>query len=159
MLVCCPALHRNSWPPVGTNAFINLVLIKQSGEIARNYDYSVRGDMDDIVESKETVNYESIFSKYIGHQLSLLTIHHKLLIIDILWILSLHLNAHFAYMPNFFFLLFFQAHYHQPGSSSNHRNLENELSNPMYSVIYTNLIYAALTYFHVLIFIIQIYQS
>ena len=56
---------RNSWPPVGTNTFINLVLIKQSGELARNYDYSVRGDMDDIVESKETVNYENIFSKYI----------------------------------------------------------------------------------------------
>ena len=58
-------IPRNSWPPVGTNTFINLVLIKQSGEPARNYDYSVRGDMDDIVESKETVNYESIFSKYI----------------------------------------------------------------------------------------------
>ena len=56
---------RNTWPPVGTNTFINLVLIKQSGEIARNYNYSVRGDMDDIVKSKETVNYESIFSKYI----------------------------------------------------------------------------------------------
>ena len=56
---------RNTWPPVGTNTFINLVLIKQSGELARNYDYSVRGDMDDIVESKETVNYESVFSKYI----------------------------------------------------------------------------------------------
>ena len=56
---------RNTWPPVGTNTFISLVLIKQSGEIARNYDYSVRGDMDDIVESKETVNYESVFSKYI----------------------------------------------------------------------------------------------
>ena len=56
---------RNTWPPVGTNTFISLVLIKQSGELARNYDYSVRGDMDDIVESKETVNYENIFSKYI----------------------------------------------------------------------------------------------
>ena len=56
---------RNSWPPVGTNTFISLVLIKQSGEIARNYDYSVRGDMDDIVESKETVTYKNNFSKYI----------------------------------------------------------------------------------------------
>ena len=56
---------RNSWPPVGTNTFINLVLIKQSGEIARNYDYSVRGDMDDIIKSKETVNYKNIFSKYV----------------------------------------------------------------------------------------------
>ena len=56
---------RSTWPPAGTNTFINLVLIKQSGEIAHNYDYSVRGDMDDIVESKETVNYENVFSKYI----------------------------------------------------------------------------------------------
>ena len=55
---------RNTWPPVGTNTFINLVLIKQSGEIARNYDYSVRGDMDDIIKSKEIVNYERMFSKY-----------------------------------------------------------------------------------------------
>ena len=56
---------RNTWPPVGTNTFINLVLIKQSCEIARNYDYSVRGNMDDIVKSKEIVKYESIFSKYV----------------------------------------------------------------------------------------------
>ena len=56
---------RSTWPPVGTNTFINLVLIKQSGEIARNYDHSVRGDMDDIVKSKERVNYKNIFSKYI----------------------------------------------------------------------------------------------
>ena len=56
---------RNTWPPVGTNTFINLVLIKQSGEIARNYDYSVRGDMDDIVKSKERVNYKNIFYKYV----------------------------------------------------------------------------------------------
>ena len=58
-------IPRSTWPPVGTNTFINLVLIKQSGEIARNYDYSVRGDMDDIVKSKERVNYEGVFSKYI----------------------------------------------------------------------------------------------
>ena len=57
---------RSTWPPVETDTFINLVLIKQSGEIARNYDYSVRGDMDDIVKSKETVYYELIFSKYIA---------------------------------------------------------------------------------------------
>ena len=56
---------KNTWPHVGTNTFINLVLIKQSGELAHNYDYSVRGDMDDIVESKERVKYKNIFSKYI----------------------------------------------------------------------------------------------
>ena len=56
---------RSTWPPVGTNTFISLVLIKQCGEIARNYDYSVRGDMDDIVKNKETVDYGKIFAAYV----------------------------------------------------------------------------------------------
>ena len=56
---------RSTWPPVGTNTFISLVLIKQSGELARNYYYSVRGNMDDIIKSKERVNYKNIFSKYV----------------------------------------------------------------------------------------------
>ena len=62
---------RNTWPPVGTNTFISLVLIEQNGEIARNYDYSVRGDMDDIIENKEKVNYENVFSKCIEGDLIL----------------------------------------------------------------------------------------
>ena len=53
----------SSWPPVGNSTFINLVLIKQSS-ISRCDYYTVRGDMDDILESKEVVEYEEVFSEY-----------------------------------------------------------------------------------------------
>ena len=54
---------KDSWPPVGNSTFINLVLIKQS-PISRCDYYTVRGDMDDILESKEVVEYEEVFSEY-----------------------------------------------------------------------------------------------
>ena len=53
----------DSWPPVGNSTFINLVLIKQS-RISRCDYYTVRGDMDDILESKEVVEYEEVFKEY-----------------------------------------------------------------------------------------------
>ena len=53
----------DSWPPVGNSTFINLVLIKQS-RISRCDYYTVRGDIDDILESKEVVEYEEIFGEY-----------------------------------------------------------------------------------------------
>ena len=52
----------DSWPPVGNSTFINLVLIKQSRTSRCDY-YTVRGDMDDILESKEVVEYEEIFGE------------------------------------------------------------------------------------------------
>ena len=54
---------KDSWPPVGNSTFINLVLIKQS-PISRCDYYTVRGDMDDILESKEVVEYEVVFREY-----------------------------------------------------------------------------------------------
>ena len=54
---------KDSWPPVGNSTFINLVLIKQS-PISRCDYYTVRGDMDDILESKEVVEYEEVFREY-----------------------------------------------------------------------------------------------
>ena len=54
---------KDSWPPVGNSTFINLVLIKQS-PISRYDYYTVRGDMDDILESKEVVEYEEVFREY-----------------------------------------------------------------------------------------------
>ena len=53
----------DSWPPVGNSTFINLVLIKQS-RISRCDYYTVRGDIDDILESKEVVEYEEVFREY-----------------------------------------------------------------------------------------------
>ena len=53
----------DSWPPVGNSTFINLALIKQS-RISRCDYYTVRGNMDDILESKEVVEYEEVFREY-----------------------------------------------------------------------------------------------
>ena len=54
---------KDSWPPVGNSTFINLVLIKQS-PISRCLYYTVHGDIDDILESKEVVEYEEVFREY-----------------------------------------------------------------------------------------------
>ena len=53
----------DSWPPIGNSVFINLVLIKQS-PISRCDYYTVRGDMDNILASKEVVEYEEVFREY-----------------------------------------------------------------------------------------------
>ena len=54
---------KDSWPPVGNSTFINLVLIKQS-PIRRCDYYTVCGDMDDTLESKQRVEYEEVFREY-----------------------------------------------------------------------------------------------
>ena len=54
---------NDSWPPVGNSTFINLVLIKQKPMSRRDY-YTVRGNVDDILESKEVVKYEEVFREY-----------------------------------------------------------------------------------------------
>ena len=54
---------KDSWPPVGNSTFINLVLIKQKPMSRRDY-YTIRGNVDDILESKEVVKYEEVFREY-----------------------------------------------------------------------------------------------
>ncbi len=54
---------QDSWPPVSNPTFINLVLIQQKPMSTRNY-YTIRGDMDDILESKEVAEYEEVFREY-----------------------------------------------------------------------------------------------
>ena len=50
-------------PPVGNSTFNNLVLIEQNPMSRRDY-YTVRGNVDDILESKEVVKYEEVFREY-----------------------------------------------------------------------------------------------
>ncbi len=58
-------LAINSWPPTRNSEFINLALIKQQKKDTSTCDYyTVRGDMDDILESKEEAVYEEVFSEY-----------------------------------------------------------------------------------------------
>ncbi len=56
-------IPQDSWPPVGNPTFINLVLIQQKPMSTCNY-YTIRGDMDDILESKEVAEYEEVFGEY-----------------------------------------------------------------------------------------------
>ena len=53
----------DTWPPVGTRTFINLALIKSSGEPCKS-DYSVRGNANDVIARKEKIEYEDAFEKY-----------------------------------------------------------------------------------------------
>ncbi len=55
---------KDTWPPVGTESFIELALIKRESDILKEYNYSVRGDMDDILNKKEKISYEECFGKY-----------------------------------------------------------------------------------------------
>ena len=53
----------NTWPPVGASSFVDLALIHNDRHhVSDNYDYSVRGDMDDILGKKRKVNYRDVFS-------------------------------------------------------------------------------------------------
>ena len=56
---------RNSWPPVGTRTFINLALVKSIGEPLKS-DYSVRGNANDILASKQKIEYQEAFGKYVS---------------------------------------------------------------------------------------------
>ncbi len=56
---------KDSWPPTGNSEFINLALIKKQERGKNNCDYyTVRGDMDDILGSKEVAEYEKVFKEY-----------------------------------------------------------------------------------------------
>ena len=57
-------IPKDSWPPVTNTEFINLALITRNKQTNDDYDYSVQGDMDDIIAAKENVEYEEVFGKY-----------------------------------------------------------------------------------------------
>ena len=59
-----PEIPEDSWPPRSSNTYINLALIRQgniekAGEYARN---TIQGDMDDILENKDSIEYEDVFT-------------------------------------------------------------------------------------------------
>ena len=57
-------IPKDSWPPVTNTEFINLALITRNKWTNDDYDYSVQGDMDDIIAAKANVEYEEVFGKY-----------------------------------------------------------------------------------------------
>ncbi len=66
---CQREIPKDSWPPVITNTFTNLVLIKKTKMQSNKYSYTIRGNIDDIVESKEKIDYEKVFGQYQGGSL------------------------------------------------------------------------------------------
>ena len=51
------------WPPVASKTFINLALMKTSGEPSKS-DYSVCGNADDVLAKKEMIKYEQAFGTH-----------------------------------------------------------------------------------------------
>ena len=57
-------VHPDSWPPVGTKTFINLVLTRSGTEHSDSSNYFILGNPDKVTAQKEKVEYEQIFSEY-----------------------------------------------------------------------------------------------
>ena len=57
-------LPKDSWPPVAATKFINLALIIKNKSDSNMYDYTVQGDIDDVIEAKEKIEYLEVFGKY-----------------------------------------------------------------------------------------------
>ena len=57
-------IPADTWPPVGTATFINLALINKNKPGTYDFNYSVRGDMDDILKGKEMIKYDQVFGQY-----------------------------------------------------------------------------------------------
>jgi len=64
-------LTRDDWPPVVSDSFINLALIKSDKRHTKRLDFSVRGDADDIISVKEKVTYDEVFGSYCTGELIL----------------------------------------------------------------------------------------
>ena len=57
-------LPRDSWPPVAATSFVKLALVTKSKSETSMLDYTVKGNIDDVLENKEVVEYEEVFKKY-----------------------------------------------------------------------------------------------
>ena len=57
-------IPRDSWPPVGTSTYIELALIHEKRNIQKKYDYSIRGDIDDILKEKDKMEYKRLFGNH-----------------------------------------------------------------------------------------------
>ena len=55
---------ENSWVPSTSDKVINLAIISKSTTCSDDFAYAVQGDMDDILEGKEKVEYIEVFSQY-----------------------------------------------------------------------------------------------
>ena len=62
----------DTWPPHATSIFINLALVTKRKEVTDDYKYSIRGNVDDILETKEKIEFKEVFGTYQRRALVLL---------------------------------------------------------------------------------------
>ena len=63
MYTAQPEVPRDTWPPVSSKKYINLALIRQE-QVNYGAQYAhltIRGDMDDILQHKEAIEYDQVF--------------------------------------------------------------------------------------------------
>ena len=64
-------ISMNDWPPVVAMSFINLAIVKASGDLNKEIEVSVSGDVDSIIAVKGKIEYNEFFSKYRSSELIL----------------------------------------------------------------------------------------
>ena len=62
---------KNDWPPVVSNTFIKLALVKSRSNKRNRIDLSIRRDVDDIIAEKEKIEYDEVFRDYKSDELIL----------------------------------------------------------------------------------------
>ena len=62
---------KDSWPPVGTKTFINLVLIKKICQQSDAKHYALSGDADKVIAQKKRIKYSEVFGEYKSSELVL----------------------------------------------------------------------------------------
>ena len=58
------AVPKDSWPPKCAKSYVELALINRNIDDVGEYDYSIRGDMDDIIKKKDKIDCYQAFGRY-----------------------------------------------------------------------------------------------
>ena len=64
-------ISNTDWPPVVSNTFINLALVKSSSNKKNKSDLSVHGHADNTFAEKEKIEYDEVFGEYKSNELIL----------------------------------------------------------------------------------------
>ena len=57
-----PEVPEDSWPPTDHNSYINLALISRHKAISEFAHYTIHGDIDDVLQDKDIIEYANIFN-------------------------------------------------------------------------------------------------
>ena len=57
-------IPKDCWPPRCATSFVELALINRNSDKVDEYDYSIRGDMDDVLMKKDKIDFNEAFGKH-----------------------------------------------------------------------------------------------